>query len=153
MSYDSRPDTFEHIGEVQDRMHRVIHGLLRRAFAHDRSKLYPPELAVFDEYTPKLSQVAYGSSAYKLALEAMAPGLDHHYKVNRHHPEYHDDGIRGMSLLDLIEMLCDWEASTERHEDGNVHASIEQNQSRFGYSDDLKAILHNTIHELGNLGK
>jgi hypothetical protein len=54
-------------------------------------------------------------------------------------------GIRGMSLLDVVEMLCDWRAATMMHADGDIRKSIEINQKRFGYSDDLKAILLNTL--------
>lgn len=56
-----------------------------------------------------------------------------------------DKGLRGMSLLDLIEMLCDWKAATLRHNDGDIRKSIEINQKRFGYSDELKAIFLNTL--------
>lgn len=49
-----------------------------------------------------------------------------------------------MNLIDLLEMICDWKASSERHADGNIFNSIEVNQKRFGYSDDLKKILKNT---------
>lgn len=54
-------------------------------------------------------------------------------------------GINGMSLLDLVEMLCDWKAATMRHNDGDIRRSIEINQKRFGYSDELKAIMLNTL--------
>ncbi len=57
--------------------------------------------------------------------------------------------IRGMSLLDLVEMLCDWKAASERHADGNLARSIELNQERFGYGDELRGILENTARELG----
>lgn len=56
--------------------------------------------------------------------------------------------IKGMSLLDLLEMLCDWKAATLRHNDGDILRSIEINQKRFGYSDELKQILLNTVGEL-----
>lgn len=56
-----------------------------------------------------------------------------------------DRGILGMSLLDLTEMLCDWKAATMRHNDGDIRKSIEINQKRFGYSDELKQILLNTL--------
>jgi hypothetical protein len=81
----------------------------------------------------------------------MKPALDHHYAQNRHHPEHHASGIAGMTLLDLIEMLCDWKAATERHEDGDMARSIQQNQERFGYSDELRLVLENTARELGLL--
>lgn len=58
-------------------------------------------------------------------------------------------GIRGMCLLDVIEMLCDWKAATMRHADGDLAKSIEINQKRFGYSDELKAILANTAARMG----
>lgn len=60
-----------------------------------------------------------------------------------------DLGVRGMSLLDVVEMLADWKAATERHADGSLAKSIEINQKRFGYSDDLRAILTNTAKSLG----
>lgn len=60
-----------------------------------------------------------------------------------------DKGLHGMSLLDLTEMLVDWNAAAMRHDDGNLRRSIEINQKRFGYSDELKCILLNTAEELG----
>ena len=41
-------------------------------------------------------------------------GIEHHYAVNSHHPEHYEAGIAGMSLFDLIEMLVDWKAASER---------------------------------------
>ena len=63
-------------------------------------------------------------------------------------PEHYVDGIRGMSLLDLVEMLCDWKAATERTANGDLAKSIEFNKGRFGYSDELAAILTNTAREM-----
>lgn len=60
-----------------------------------------------------------------------------------------DKGLHGMSLLDLIEMLVDWKAATLRHNDGDLCKSIEINQQRFGYTDELKAVLIRTATELG----
>jgi len=56
--------------------------------------------------------------------------------------KYH---IEYMNLIDIIEMLCDWKAATKRHNDGDIKKSIEINQKRFGYSDELKSILLNTL--------
>lgn len=50
-----------------------------------------------------------------------------------------------MSKIDLLEMLCDWKAATLRHNDGDIRKSVEINQERFGYSDELKQILLNTL--------
>lgn len=151
MSYDSRPDTWRHINQVQRFLIDVCGKLAERAIVHDQSKLESPEVEIFDEFTPKLKDSTYGSDEYKGFLSSMKVGLDHHYANNSHHPEHFTNGIQGMSLLDVVEMLCDWKAATMRHADGDLAKSIEINQARFGYSDDLKAILVNTAKELGFL--
>lgn len=142
---DSRIATYEHIQTVQGILDRVIEHLQKRRAVHDQSKLADPEKSVFDEFTPKLAGLTYGSEEYKSFLAAMKPALDHHYAANSHHPEHFEAGIRGMSLLDLVEMLCDWKAATMRHNDGDIRKSIEINQKRFGYSDELKKIFLNTL--------
>lgn len=162
--YDSRTDTYAHIQQVQGLVGKVVRDLLGRSERHDQSKLADPELATFNEFTPKLKTSTYGSDEYKSFLAAMKPALDHHYANCRHHPEsfaFRPDGtldadrvkdgsaIRSMSLLDLTEMVCDWLAASARHATGDVRKSIEINQARFGYSDELKAILLNTLPALG----
>jgi len=142
-------ETHRHIRRVQELLNFVMFGLIRRAERHDASKLQSPEREVFEEYAGKLEATTYGGEEYRGFLAAMKPALDHHYANNSHHPEHWPDGIRGMSLLDIIEMLADWKAATERHADGDLAKSIEHNQRRFGYSDELKAILRNTALRLG----
>lgn len=51
----------------------------------------------------------------------------------------------GMNILDLVECLVDWAAACQRHHDGSLTRSIHHNQKRFGYSDDLKQILLNSV--------
>ncbi len=142
---DSRPATYEHIQTVQRLLNNQIRDLVGRSERHDQSKLVSPEVEVFDEFTPKLAGSTYGSDEYKSFLAGMKPALDHHYAANSHHPEHYSEGIRGMTLLDVLEMLCDWKAATMRHNDGDIRKSIEINQKRFGYSDELKQILSNTV--------
>lgn len=142
--YDSRPDTWEHINQVQKQLQHVMNLLHIRGLYHDQSKLQEPELTYFNIHTPKLKSMAYGSAEYKESLAALKPALDHHYSKNSHHPEFYENGIQGMSLLDVVEMFCDWSAATTRGLGGDIFRSIEVNQARFGYSDELKSILTNT---------
>jgi hypothetical protein len=53
-----------------------------------------------------------------------------------------------MNLVDLIEMLADWKASSERQNDGNLRKSLDENAERFKMSPQLTRILENTIKEL-----
>jgi len=148
--YDSREATREHIARVQELMRDATTGLEERAIWHDWSKLEEPEKSIFDRATERLRGLTYGSDEYKASLADMKPALDHHYAANSHHPEHFEDGINGMSLLDLIEMLIDWKAATERHADGDIVRSLEVvNNKRFHIDPQLERILRNTITEFG----
>jgi len=145
---DSRQDTLDHICKVQGRISEVQGHLHDRAMQHDLSKLSEPEKSGFDVLTGKLASLVYGSDDYKAALEEGKPTIAHHYAHNSHHPEHYPDGIAGMSLLDVIEMLCDWKAASERTKQGSIAQSLAHNKQRFGISDQLHAILVNTVKEL-----
>lgn len=142
--YDSRADTLIHSQRVGELMIQLAKELLDRSTCHDRSKTQPPEVEVFNEFTPKLKTSTYGSDEYKSYLAAMGEGLAHHYAHNRHHPEFFPNGVDDMTLVDLIEMLADWKAATERHNDGDLARSLEIQRERFGLSDQLASILWNT---------
>lgn len=153
LPYDSTADTLKHSQRVGELLIQVITDLAERSVRHDRSKTEPPELEVFNEYTPKLKTSTYGSDEYKGFLSEMGEGLRHHYETNRHHPEHYADGIGGMTLVDLIEMLADWKAATERHDDGSLVRSLVIQRERFGISYQLLDVLQNTAREFGWLGK
>lgn len=137
-------DTFRHIERVRNLLNACVVDLLHRAEKHDQTKLESPEVEAFTEYTPKLANSTYGSEEYKGFLAAIKPALDHHYAHNSHHPEHYKNGVNDMNLLDIVEMLCDWKAASERHNDGNIRRSIEINAIRFGLSPQLVKILENT---------
>lgn len=148
--YDSTADTLKHSLRVGALMGQPIAELVERSTQHDLSKTQPPELEIFNEFTPKLKDSTYGSEEYKGFLVAMGEGLKHHYQANRHHPEHFGErGINGMTLVDLVEMLCDWKAATERHADGDLARSLEIQQKRFGISNQMLEVLRNTAEHFG----
>lgn len=137
-------ETMRHIERVRNLLNLFVSDLLRRGSEHDQSKLESPEVEMFTEFTPKLAATTYGSSEYEGYRKTMGEALNHHYANNSHHPEHHKNGIEDMSLLDVIEMLADWKAASERHNDGNILKSIEKNADRFRISPQLVRILENT---------
>jgi len=143
-------ETRKHILQVNKFISIFISELLKRGNEHDITKLEHPEVEIFSEYTPKLAASTYGSEEYKNFLKEMGVALDHHYKNNRHHPEYHKNGIKDMTLIDIIEMFCDWKAASMRHNNGDMLSSIEKNKDRFKYSDELMQIFKNTMYILEN---
>jgi len=140
--------TLAHIHQVQELLRTCTIELNRRAIDHDNSKFCDDEWPYFLTHTKTLAGLTYGSPEYKATLVEMRPAIENHYKRNRHHPEHHLGWVRDMNLLDLLEMICDWIAATQRHADGDIFKSIELNQKRFNYSDELKDILRNTAISL-----
>lgn len=137
-------ETRKHILKVQSIMSELVGILMIRSVDHDRSKLSGIELDVLAEFTPKLEDTTYGSDDYKKHLASMKPMLESHYSKNRHHPEAHKNGIDDMNLVDLLELMSDWAASSTRHKDGCIYKSLEINAKRFGISDQLLSVLKNT---------
>lgn len=149
MTYDSTEDILRHIGKVRYKLLLFVQEIIDRSIHHDESKLLPPEKEIYDKYTPVLSKLEYGSDAYKETLKKMDVGVKHHWSENRHHPEYFPNGIDGMNLIDLVELLSDWKAAGERTKAGDIRKSIEINVERFHISPQLKSILLNTVDYMG----
>ena len=166
-------ETLEHIRTVSSWLGIAQQDLDNRRIAHDASKLQEPERSGFQAMTAdaRLKDLTYGSEEYRAVLREHEATIKHHYLKNDHHPEHWavaDPGdriadplfydkelakngyaIRRMSLLSLLEMLCDWKASTSRMKDGDLMRSIEINADRFGYGPEIKWLLINTARELG----
>jgi hypothetical protein len=145
---DSKSATLEHIALVKRIGIKFVVSLQNRLIVHDKSKLREPEKKYLDRFSHKLKGSTYMSEEYKGFLKDMKFGQEHHYANNDHHPQYFDDGVKGMSLIAVMEMLIDWCAAVQRHDDGNILTSIEVNQKRFGYGDEVKQILLNTVKEM-----
>jgi hypothetical protein len=149
VKYDSTRDTLEHIDRVRVYLGKAMSDLWSRYYNHDRSKLDDIEKEAWDYATPLLKEHKYPSEEYRATLREIKPAIEHHYQMNDHHPEHFEDGILGMSLMGLLEMLADWKAASERSPDGDFLGSLTYNQERFKIPHELQAILLNTAKELG----
>jgi hypothetical protein len=169
---DVMRETLAHVRRVGNLMLDVVERLQRAAMRHDDSKFSAAEFDTFAAETPGLRSLTYGSAEYKAALDRLGPALQHHYQANSHHPEHFglhicaqcgsDDrtepctcggprtaDMSRMDLLQLIELLADWKAATERHADGSLPRSIVGNAKRFGYDDRFACLLARTAANLG----
>lgn len=135
----------KHILLVRNLLNKMVVEILQRSDSHDQSKLSSPEIEYSLKYTQKLKDAQYGSPEYLAVQEKMNEALEHHYACNRHHPEHFKNGIQDMNLIDILEMFCDWAIASQQHPKGDIYQSVEVNQQRFGYSDDLKEIFRNSI--------
>ena len=142
---EARFKTMRHIETVRNYLDVAVVDLMFRAQRHDQSKLESPEVEIFEKYTPKLRNCIYDSKEYEENMRGMKVAIDHHNLCNRHHPEHFPGGIQDMNIFDLLEMIIDWRAAGLRHDDGDINKSLEINQKRFGYSDEMKSLLKRTI--------
>lgn len=125
--------------------------LTEEAHAHDQSKLQSPEAELFENTPRELRDMTFGSTEYEQNKRTnLKKAMQQHYKNNRHHPEHFPNGILGMNFVDIIVMMCDWQASTLRHDDGDIYRSLDVCQARFEYSNDMKQIMLNTVNLLNN---
>lgn len=128
---------------------RFSMSLFKRAFLHDLSKYLPSEALGFIKVIDNLENSTYGSDEYRESLRSIKPSIEKHYKRNSHHPEYYNGigiygiGIYGMSLKDVVEMWCDWQAAVRRHKDGKLENSLKANKERFSMDEQLFQILNN----------
>jgi hypothetical protein len=143
-AYDSRAETLAHIHAVRDNIGAFIAEMLERGRVHDASKLGAEEKPAFDAILPLLAGVAYGSREYEALLRRMGPALEHHFRVNSHHPEYHGTaGVAGMDLFDVVEMVCDWIAAAAHNPADGV--KLDYNMKLFGIQPQLASIIANTL--------
>ncbi len=121
---------------IKNNYHNISDKLLDRSLLHDLSKLQEPEFTIFMESTKNLKNLIYGSKEYTESLKNLGDALSHHYSHNRHHPEYHG-GILHMNIIDILEMVCDWHASSKRTNSSNLEESLNIQKKRFNIPDQL----------------
>ena len=140
-------DTLNHIYSVRLLLYKISSALLYRSAHHDESKLQSPEKELYEIWRPKLDSMDVDSDEYRDVLVQMGEGLKHHYAANRHHPEHFESGLRGMNLVDVIEMVCDWHAAAGRR--GQM-VSMKWVGNRFFISEGeaLYSIIQNTLELL-----
>ena len=104
----------------QDRHQRRVGRMLRviakelehRQYMHDRSSYEAPERLIVARNKRLLFNRSVGKSTtlMKGATELLH-AVSTHYKKNRHHPEHWSNGVWDMTLVDVIEMVCDWRST------------------------------------------
>lgn len=99
-----------HVSHLQEAMLNIVHELELRSQRHDRSKLGPDELPGFARINAAARNHVFGSDEYRAALKVEKPTIDRHYASNSHHPEFHEPA-KSMGWIDIIEMVCDWQAA------------------------------------------
>lgn len=137
-------EIYKHRNRIKTLISGFIYELNRRIEDHDKSSFETQERSLLDDIVA-LGELQCGSEEYNKLKESI--DNKHHHASNSHHPEYFKFGIDGMSLLDLIEMLCDWKAIAAEHR-CDFDQVLSENIKRFNISPQLESVIRNTIKEL-----
>ena len=104
-----------HVARVTELIGGFMAALAERAREHDASKLTDEvERRGFSGAFSRLRGLTYGSPEYKAQIEdpevggALTEAVRRHWAANRHHPEFHPNGVRDMNLVDAVVMFMDW---------------------------------------------
>jgi hypothetical protein len=138
----------KHIGQVRKNIVKLCLELLRRANHHDDSKLKQPESKAFASIIPKLAGTKFGTKKRDQVIDSIKPAVEHHFEANRHHPEHFKNGVDGMNLVDVMEMVSDWVAAAKGDPDSDVTKSINVCLKKYEIDDQLGKIIKNTVELL-----
>ena len=133
-------------------LQRISDEISRRGREHDDDKFEPDVFEQFYINVSKFDNIKLGTPEYMQNLEDMRPAITKHYLKNDHHPEHFENGINGMNLLSIMEMLVDWKSANSAY--GNKMSfseSMKINKERFNIDEQLYSILINTAIHLGYL--
>lgn len=133
-----------HISRVRKHMNTFVQLLLKRAINHDKSKLEEPELSWWKEMD-KEPRYPYGSEEYKQKIKRWDKVFKHHYKYNRHHPEHYEYGISEMTLVDIVEMMCDWLGYKDTIAISEALKVCDEQMKRYNIPDGIRQIIFNTL--------
>ncbi len=125
---------------------------------HYKANSHHPEYYPAVDNTPLSSMLRATADAQEERAKAANPAHDSEAvallfqtaKRIRSSADEMESSVNNMSLFDVLEMLLDWKAATERmKEGGDIRASLVINRERFKLSPQLESILANTIREMG----
>lgn len=136
----------DHKKKVKDRMLFLAKEIIKRAEEHDDSKLKPPEINWLIEMD-KEPKVEYGTPEYFEKIKKWDKFFKHHYKNNNHHPaHYNEQGVYGMTIVDLVEMMCDVISYIKELHVYQASKIIKEQKERFDMDEGIAQILINTLN-------
>jgi hypothetical protein len=147
--FDFLCDAILHVSEVSENMEAIAGELRRRGIAHDRTKFQALEFDAFVSTREKFKKANYGTPEYQECVELVRPAVDHHHKNNRHHTDFHPNGVNDMTLMDLAEMIADWKAAARRSPDRKLEDTLDYAFDKYGIGQQLGGVLRNSLVALG----
>lgn len=148
-----QPDIKECLNLSEDEFENFKKQLITRGERHDLSKVLPPEdeAYVHINWRGQERDYVYPDSVKEIITTA----INHHWKVNPHHPEFYfikedeqletdkhiiKEKLKSMSVADLTEMVSDWTAMSQEY-NNSLYEFANKNigsEKRWPFSSDKK---------------
>jgi hypothetical protein len=129
--------------------------LLERASVHDASKFGPEERVPYIWLT-EYHQCRRNGEPFEYPegmAERVKLAIHHHVTSNRHHAEFHANP-NDMSVVDLIEMVCDWTAMAQEFGEAGGSARGWADKTigkRVAFNAETRQFIYRMIEELDRL--
>ena len=138
---------------VSNNMKRIANELRRRGIRHDNSKFSGIEATIGNMYHDEYNKInvlcPHKSDVENYAEKTKAASIEH-YRLNDHHVEHFENGLSGMSLIQLTELVCDSVAHLKErgYAPTECVCEVEYLFKGYGASDDVISIVKNTVQYL-----
>lgn len=131
--------------EYKEQLQKMLGQALGHHYEHNR---HHPEHFKNQEPSDKIKALIYVAE-YMATNNNSRPDFDYGLKdlidfLDNRQSE-HQSSINNMNLFDILEMLIDWVAATQRHSDGDIYKSLEINRDRFSIAPQLLKVMENTV--------
>jgi len=143
-------DLILHSSEVSENLEVFSSELRKRGLAHDRTKFQSFEFDRFLSGWEDFKKTDYGTEKYNESPDKVTEAREHHHENNRHHVGFYENGVEGMNLIDVLEMLSDWKAAARRSPNLNLEQTLDKAFDLYGIKDEqLRKVILNTFKYLG----
>jgi Family of unknown function (DUF5662) len=137
-------DYIQHIQWLMEGMCWIQSQLMLRMLTHDRTKIEADELDAYAEIVPHFKDFEYGTEEHEAHGNKLEGAWTHHTSHNKHHVEHFEQGMVDMTLIDIIEMVCDWRAASLRSGSFDYKRSLEIAKKSNSIPSMLAQIIENT---------
>ena len=141
--------------QESEKYNDIFDELTLRAANHDKSKFSEPELTPYIWLTWNY-HCAWNNIPFELPIgmdQKIRDAKIHHFSNNRHHPEWHLDPNE-MTIVDLIEMVCNWKAvGQEFGEKSLVDYADRVLGKRFNFSQKKINLIWDLIHKMDKMAE
>ncbi len=135
----------EHKKKVGRALRQLAGELEKRAEHHDDSKLMFPELLWLVEMDRDNEKIPYGTKEYLERRDKYKEFFNHHYQFNSHHPEHHQNGVKDMDLVDLVELVVDWCSYSKGLSVNEALDLVDKQAKRFDFGEEMSDVFKNTL--------